>query len=61
MVFEALDCVTKQQFVAVKGRWADPVGLSGLVCIYAPMDHNDRVGFFQHLVQFIGGWDRHNM
>lgn len=53
-IYVALECVSENRFVAVKGQWVDSSGLVGLECVYAPTNRLERLGFLDNLVQFIG-------
>lgn len=44
-VFFALEYVSEQRVVAVKGDWADSLGPDRPVCVYAPTNRNKRKVF----------------
>lgn len=54
------ECVVDQRFIAVKGQWVGLIRPDELICVYAPTDQSERVGFFGTLAQFIDQWDCHN-
>lgn len=59
-VFTTLEWVVDQSFIAIKGLWVGLLGPDELICIYAPTDQGERIGFFETLAQFIDRWDCHN-
>lgn len=52
--------VCHPKFVAIKGSWIAGVGPIGLICIYAPNNHTERVGFFEFPISFVNAWGCYN-
>lgn len=52
-MFEAIDCVSEQRFIAMKGRWLDNVEAGGMICMYVPMDCSERKSFFEYLSRLV--------